>query len=167
MQSQDLQRVYVDIIRNGLQCCELSRVIVANDHRGTGLSGVLIRFALSVVERLGIHIVYLECIPGHRKLYERHGFRLLDVEQKRVVDVNKTMIAMELPRRTAPGPGVEGGDWPGPAGLFERSYLCCCRERACFEGRYDLYGTWKCPLVSSRYYHDVLCQSINLGRLGP
>jgi hypothetical protein len=142
-------------------------VIVADECRGTGLSGALVRYALSVVSRLGIDRVFLECIPGHRSLYEKHGFRLLEIKRKRVVDVNKSMIAMELVRDSvAPMPSLSPAeDWIGPEELRELSYLCACAQRDCFEGMYAYYATARCPLVGNRYYHANLCRTINLGRL--
>ncbi len=162
MQSQDLDETYARIISKRLKCCELSRVIVADGCRGTGLSGALVRFAMGIVGRLDIDLSYLECIPGHQSLYEKHGFRRLEVEQKQVVDVNKTMIAMVLERSPPP---VGGSPWPETADLLDRSYSCCCRNRDCFQGRYELYGTLDCPMVAGHYYHNVLCRAVNLGRL--
>jgi predicted GNAT family acetyltransferase len=124
---------------------ELSRVIVEESHRGVGLSRVLVQYALLVAEELKVDWLFLECVPVHEALYERFGFRKLPGRHARVVNVGKTVIAMECQpvRVTEP----EQGFLPesAPRAFLEQNHLCCCQHRDCYLGEHARYGT-TCPL---------------------
>lgn len=80
----------------GKTCGELSRVIVDRDYRGTGISSLLISEALKMAVGRGLTRIFLECMKIHRPLYEKHGFSWMPGFEASVVDVKRTMIAMEL-----------------------------------------------------------------------
>jgi predicted GNAT family N-acyltransferase len=88
--------IITDIFRNHHQCGELSRVIVDRGHRGNGIANMLIAEALRRAVEKGLDRIFLECLKIHETLYEKHGFKRLPGVEGCVVDVNRTMIAMEL-----------------------------------------------------------------------
>ena len=85
-----------DITRKRQKCGELSRVIVDRSFRGAGISGRLITEALERAVGKGINPIFLECLKKHEQIYEKHGFKRLDGVEASVIDVKRTMIAMEL-----------------------------------------------------------------------
>jgi len=86
----------INIYKNGQTCGELSRVIVDRAYRGAGISGSLITEALERAVRKGINPIFLECLKIHEHIYEKHGFKRLEGVEGSVIDVKRTMIAMEL-----------------------------------------------------------------------
>ena len=86
----------IGIIRNRQKCGELSRVIVDRSFRGAGISDRLITAALERAVGKGINPIFLECLKIHQQIYEKHGFKRLDGVEASVIDVKRTMIAMEL-----------------------------------------------------------------------
>jgi predicted GNAT family N-acyltransferase len=86
----------MEILRNRKKCGELSRVIVDRSFRGAGISGRLITEALETAVGKGINPIFLECLKIHEQIYEKHGFKRLDGVEASVIDVKRTMIAMEL-----------------------------------------------------------------------
>jgi hypothetical protein len=44
----------------------------------------------------GVTRIFLECLKIHEPLYEKHGFRQMSGFEASVIDVKRTMIAMEL-----------------------------------------------------------------------
>jgi GNAT superfamily N-acetyltransferase len=92
-----------DVLREATKCdevCgELSRVIVAEDYRGVGLSRRLVEFALDQAAKVGVGRVFLECLDIHEKLYNKLGFKRVEGVSGTVLAVKQTMIAMELSRR--------------------------------------------------------------------
>jgi N-acetylglutamate synthase-like GNAT family acetyltransferase len=86
----------IDILRNRQKCGELSRVIVDRSYRGAGISGRLITEALERAVRKGIKPIFLECLKIHEPIYAKHGFKRLEGVEASVIDVKRTMIAMEL-----------------------------------------------------------------------
>ena len=86
----------IDILRNRKKCGELSRVIVDRSFRGAGISGRLITEALETAAGKGVNPIFLECLKIHEQIYEKHGFKRLDGVEASVIDVKRTMIAMEL-----------------------------------------------------------------------
>ena len=101
----NLSGIFRQIVQSDEICGELSRVIVAEDYRGAGLSRKLVQFALDEAARSGISRLFLECLDVHVELYGKFGFRQLKGSQGAVIGVNKTMQAMELyplPGRAAP-----------------------------------------------------------------
>jgi predicted GNAT family N-acyltransferase len=91
--------IMLEAIRADVVCGELSRVIVESEFRGMGLSRRLIHVAVESAIRAGASRLFLECLPSHETLYVRHGFHKLDGVQGPVVDVRRTMLAMEMDPR--------------------------------------------------------------------
>lgn len=86
----------INVYKNRQKCGELSRVIVDRSYRGAGISGRLITEALERAVGKGINPIFLECLKIHEQIYEKHGFKRLDGVEASVIDVKRTMIAMEL-----------------------------------------------------------------------
>jgi predicted GNAT family N-acyltransferase len=85
-----------EVFTTNQSCGELSRVIVSPEYRGSGISQKLIREALRRSVAKGAQRVFLECLPVHERVYEKHGFRRIEGVAGPVVDVGRTMIAMEI-----------------------------------------------------------------------
>lgn len=58
--------------------CEISRVIVAPDYRGMGISKLLMNHAIDIAQQLRRKNIWLECAPHHIEMYEKFGFRVKD-----------------------------------------------------------------------------------------
>lgn len=112
--SQKLGRVLKQAIEADEVCGELSRVIVAEDFRGSGLSRKLVEFAVQEAARAGVTRLFLECLELHEELYRQFGFEKIEGAKASVIGVNKTMIAMQ--RRL-----TGTGDSRPPAGRTARS----------------------------------------------
>jgi len=97
--SQKLFTIFRESLQRNEVCGELSRVIVTQQHRGTGLSTRLVEFALIQAERVGVNRMFLECLHIHEGLYTRLGFKRIEGTAGSVISVNRTMIGMELSRR--------------------------------------------------------------------
>jgi GNAT superfamily N-acetyltransferase len=98
-QSQGLCKVFREALQRNEVCGELSRVIVTEDYRGTGLSGRLVKFALAEAAKIGVNRMFLECLDIHESLYCRLGFKRIEGTPGTVISVNQTMIGMEFSRR--------------------------------------------------------------------
>jgi predicted GNAT family N-acyltransferase len=81
---------------------ELSRVIVAPNWRGSGISKELIQFVLDDADRMRIPVILLECLDLHQKMYEAFDFSSLR-QRGEVLGISKTMVAM---RRDHPSGSV-------------------------------------------------------------
>jgi GNAT superfamily N-acetyltransferase len=90
-----LNPVIGDIFVRNEPCGELSRVIVAPEFRGLGISSRLIDEAVRRSRDRGVQRLFLECLAIHERLYERHGFKRIRGVEGQVVEVGRTMIAME------------------------------------------------------------------------
>jgi GNAT superfamily N-acetyltransferase len=88
--------IMADIFKKKLTCGELSRVIVDREFRGGGISTRLVSEALERAVGRGVTRMFLECLKIHESLYEKHGFRRMPGFEASVIDVKRTMIAMEL-----------------------------------------------------------------------
>jgi GNAT superfamily N-acetyltransferase len=88
--------IMTDIFKKNLTCGELSRVIVDQEFRGGGISTRLVSEAVERAVGRGITRMFLECLKIHEPLYEKHGFRRMPGFEASVIDVKRTMIAMEL-----------------------------------------------------------------------
>ncbi len=64
-------------IAGGLPICELSRLIVRPDRRGSGLSSLLIEAGMALAWHSGPALLVGGCLAGHVPMYARYGFRLL------------------------------------------------------------------------------------------
>lgn len=93
--SQDLSGIFREATLRGEVCGELSRVIVAEDFRGGGLSSKLVEFAVAESARAGVQRLFLECLELHEPVYRKHGFTRLDGGGGAVLGVNQTMIGMQ------------------------------------------------------------------------
>jgi len=85
-----------EVFSKNQSCGELSRVIVAPQYRGRGISTRLIDAALRKSIAAGTRRLFLECLAIHTTIYEKHGFRCISGIRGQVVDVGRTMVAMEL-----------------------------------------------------------------------
>jgi predicted GNAT family N-acyltransferase len=93
--SQDLSGIFRDVVLHNEVCGELSRVIVGEDYRGTGLSTRLVRTALCEAAKVGVKRMFLECLEVHEPLYRRFSFQKIEGKAGAVIGVNKTMVAMQ------------------------------------------------------------------------
>ena len=148
--SQPVQDRIIEMYERGERHAELSRVTVGRDHRGAGLSRILVRYCLHVARALDVDWLFLECVPLHRVLYEKFGFEQLPGTYNRVVNVDKTVIAMvcQPARVIEQQPGL----LPESAKrvVQEQDYLCCCKHRDCYSKEYGRYGTDTCTLRPGR-----------------
>jgi len=90
-----------EIFRLHQRCGEISRVIVEREFRGSGISRALMVEALHRSAERGVHRLFLECLKVHEGLYGEYGFRPISGAEGPVIDVYRTMIAMELPAAAA------------------------------------------------------------------
>jgi N-acetylglutamate synthase-like GNAT family acetyltransferase len=93
--SQNLGRILKQAVEKNETYGELSRVVVAEEYRGGGLSRKLVEFAMKEAARAGVNRLFLECLELHEELYAQFGFRRMEGAKASVISVNKTMIAME------------------------------------------------------------------------
>lgn len=93
---RQMNPIISEIFQKKQKCGELSRVIVDQASRGSGISSRLIAEALERAVGRGLTRLFLECLKIHEPLYEKHGFRRLLGFEASVIDVKRTMIAMEL-----------------------------------------------------------------------
>jgi predicted GNAT family N-acyltransferase len=77
-------------------CGELSRVIVAPEFRGSGISKKLVGEALRKCISEGAQRLFLECLFIHESLYQKHSFERIVGVVGPVIDVARTMVAMEM-----------------------------------------------------------------------
>jgi GNAT superfamily N-acetyltransferase len=96
--SQRLFSIFHEALIRKEVCGELSRVIVTENYRGTGLSSRLVEFAVAEAAKIGVSRMFLECLAIHESLYRRLGFKRIEATSGTVISVNQTMIAMELCR---------------------------------------------------------------------
>jgi predicted GNAT family N-acyltransferase len=75
---------------------ELSRVVVHEKWRGTGLSSELVNLTIAKAEANGVDLMLLECLEIHEKYYNKFGFISLE-QSGEVVGIGKTMIGMIRP----------------------------------------------------------------------
>lgn len=93
--SQNLSHILKQSVDKDEVYGEMSRVIVAEDYRGGGLSRQLAEFAMQEAERAGVNHLFLECLELHEELYRGFGFQRIKGARGSVIGVNKTMIAMD------------------------------------------------------------------------
>lgn len=93
---REMNPIMGEIFGKGQKCGELSRVIVDRAFRGSGISNRLISEALERAVGRGVARIFLECLKIHEPLYEKYGFRRMSGFEASVIDVKRTMIAMEL-----------------------------------------------------------------------
>ena len=100
-------------VEDNLLIGEVSRVIVAPEYRGAGISRQLTDFVVELAKRYGVFELFLECLPIHEALYRGAGFHVLPHVAGKVYSVNKTMCVMHRPLRADSIVAVEAG-LPGP-----------------------------------------------------
>jgi N-acetylglutamate synthase-like GNAT family acetyltransferase len=138
--------------------CEISRVIVDRDHRGMGLSTVLVNYTMMVARWMGMKRLFLECLPTHRSLYERFHFRLVPGRRDRVYLINKTMNLMERDDSDRGAAPASGRRYQREIDRLQNSgYLCLCEKWKCPSGdrdaaaagrrRYAGFLAWDCPIA--------------------
>jgi predicted GNAT family N-acyltransferase len=88
--------IMTEVFSRNQSCGELSRVIVDPEFRGSGISRKLIGETLRRSIARGAQRLFLECLQVHERLYEKHGFQRINGVVGPVVDVGRTMIAMEM-----------------------------------------------------------------------
>ena len=87
---------YRDLVRTRTPKAEVSRVIVAPEHRGKGLGEVMVDSLVSYARVHQIRVLFLACIAEHRRFYERCGFRAIpDMECDEFVNVGVPAIGMQ------------------------------------------------------------------------
>jgi ribosomal protein S18 acetylase RimI-like enzyme len=134
--------------------CELSRVVVAEEFRGLGVSRLLVRACIAAAFELQQRYIVLECIPQHVGLYEKYGFttvrssnhrRAWGIDQLAVVmrldlDDVPTNEAVQIAKRDVAMMQIPRSDTAPP------SSLCLCRISPCWErGAYANRGLRDCP----------------------
>jgi predicted GNAT family N-acyltransferase len=139
--SPRLREIMYDVEANERNCGELSRVVVAQDHRGTGLAHLLVKYAIFKANELGVDPLLLECLPIHVPFYEKYGFRRISGEEGRVVGVGKSMVAMELT------PVIDECFLSGADVYVQHCRLCACAHKSCYLVHYALADTDSCPLT--------------------
>ena len=128
------------------RCAELSRVIVRDAYRGTGLSTVLTKFAIFAAAERGVDRLFLECLPVHVGMYAKLGFEAIEGVQGEVIDVNKTMVAMQMTPERLEHLKREEASAPALRVLREKRYLCAGGHDACYRGQYGYFLSPDCPL---------------------
>lgn len=93
---QGMNSIMSEVLNRNEVCGELSRVIVAPEFRGNRISQKLIDKALEKSISDGAQRMFLECLQVHETLYEKHGFQRIPGVIGPVVDVGRTMIAMQM-----------------------------------------------------------------------
>ena len=63
----------------------LDGIFVKPSHRGQGISSKLIEFGLSKAKFLGLSQLHLRCADYNVKLYEKHGFKTVAVDNARFI----------------------------------------------------------------------------------
>jgi ribosomal protein S18 acetylase RimI-like enzyme len=93
---------FLDIDKTNMpnNICELSRVIVAPEYRGMGISRLLVNHAISVAKELRRKYLWIECAPHHIKMYEKYGFVVKDYQGNRFYErpqrLDTWVVAMYL-----------------------------------------------------------------------
>jgi predicted GNAT family N-acyltransferase len=72
---------------------ELSRIVVAPNYRGCGISRKLIAATIEEAIKYDVEVILLECLEIHSKMYESLGFKRFN-ERGLVMGVGKTMVGM-------------------------------------------------------------------------
>lgn len=76
--------------------CELSRLIVAPDCRGLGVSKLLVKKASDLAAALGRKYLILECGPHHQSYYEGLGFKRVHPEQSSEAAQTLNQVALPM-----------------------------------------------------------------------
>ncbi len=83
------------LVRQRLRCAEVSRVIVASEHRQQGLGEVLVDSLVSLAQSHRVRVLFLASHDKLQSFYERSGFSILPgLRCDRFAGVNAPAIAM-------------------------------------------------------------------------
>jgi GNAT superfamily N-acetyltransferase len=151
LQSTDFEANNRKVLQEAGDMAELSRVVVAPQFRGCGLSRLLVRAAVAVAIDLRKEMLLLECIPGHVPMYRKFGFEEIEGCHTRAQDLDQKAVAMMVRPLTGKFEAVVKNDLAmlaaGPGTPFAAPYLCLCDNLACWSnGRYDSRTKQICPL---------------------
>jgi len=136
---------------------ELSRVVVAPQYRGLGVSRLLVRIAIATAFDLEKSFLLLECVPTHAKMYAHYGFTLLEGHHCRAQELDQVAVGMRLNLQDDPSNQactlarrdiqmIKEGKFDSNQ-LFGSKFLCLCHLTTCWrDGIYELRATKKCPL---------------------
>ena len=87
---------YRKLVTDRVGKAELSRVIVAPDHRTHGLGEVIVDSVIALSERRKLDLLFLACRQSHQRFYERCGFRVIpDMVCEQYINHDESSIAME------------------------------------------------------------------------
>lgn len=91
------QRFYARLRQQRIHKAEVSRIIVAPEHRNRGLGQVLVDSLKSLARQRGLSLFFLACLEKHAPFYQRCGFDILEGEGMRCekfIGVNVPAVAM-------------------------------------------------------------------------
>jgi len=63
----------------------LDGVYVPSEHRGKGISTLLINFANNTAKECGVKDLYLRCEEHNVKLYEKYGYKVVLTEENKSI----------------------------------------------------------------------------------
>ncbi len=135
---------YVDLLTRE-KCGELSRVIVEPAFRGGGIAGALVHFTLLKAFNLGINWFFLECLPVHETIYQKLGFRRIEGMEGEVINVKKTMIAMEMNPTATEALCQETPMRRLMELIRDQGLLCLCQYEGSFQDHYECGWNQACP----------------------
>ncbi|MFO0798475.1 MAG: GNAT family N-acetyltransferase [Gemmataceae bacterium] len=151
LQSTEFEANNRKILQDAGDMAELSRVVVAPQFRGCGLSRLLVRAAVAVAIDLRKKMLLLECVPGHVPMYRKFGFEAIEGCHTRAQDLDQKAVAMMIRPQTGRLDAVVKQDLAmlalGPASALQAPYLCLCDNLTCWStGRYESRTKQTCPL---------------------
>ncbi|QDU23877.1 GNAT family N-acetyltransferase [Urbifossiella limnaea] len=151
LQSTDFEANNRTILQDAGDMAELSRVVVAPQFRGCGLSRLLVRAAVAVAMDLRKKMLLLECVPGHVPMYQKFGFEAIEGCHTRAQDLDQKAVAMMIRPQKGRLDAVVKQDLKmlalGPASALAAPYLCLCDNLTCWStGRYESRTKQTCPL---------------------
>ena len=90
------RRHFRELVVNNITNAEVSRVIVAPEHRKQGIGEALVDTLVAMAEEKRIAVLFLGCLENHRQFYETCGFRKLDqLNCESFTDIGVPAIAMQ------------------------------------------------------------------------
>jgi predicted GNAT family N-acyltransferase len=137
--------------------CEISRVVVAEEFRGLGVSRLLVRACIAAAFDLRQRYVLLDCIPQHAAMYEKFGFARVE-GYAQAWGIGQLAILMSLGLKDVPdNVAVQIAErdlemmrtWR-LNGSPPRKTLCLCGNGRCWvRGEYGNKGLRDCPRKAS------------------
>jgi len=97
LQSHDFVELVDRFLDSGMILGEVSRITVAAEHRGFGLSLAISEHLIDEAKKAGLCDLLLECLPIHAAIYQKCKFRLVPRARGHVYKVGRTMDVMALP----------------------------------------------------------------------